>query len=319
MATETPATPATPAVEPASPTPYDEMADVFDGLMEPEQSPSEDGAPSTEKVEDKAAPAAEPTSPEAPAETPPEEPTAATPAATPPEEPPAEPSEEAIDWKARFEALQAEKAQAPAPAAPEPQAPPEEPQPPAEIYDASEKEFLAKYAEEWPDIVRGEALRRRAEYNHLVQHIFSQINQTYGPLIERGVQAADTVAEDTSLRVIQASHADYDDEMYEKVIDWANHLTGTRQRVAKEIIENGSPQEVVELITEYKSANGIKPRVVAGGAPATPAAPVKTGLSAKAKQAAQAMSVVDSKRSTLTPAADPTDFDAGWEDAVGGK
>lgn len=314
MATDTPVTPALPQDQ------YDAMADVFDGLMEPAQSPSEEGTPSPTKVEDKAAAAPEPASPEAPAETPPEEPTATTPVATPPEEPPVETPPEEIDWKAKFEALQAEKT--PAPAAPEPQAQAPaapEPQPPAELYAPDEKEFLAKYAEEWPDIVKGEALRRRAEYNHLVTHIFTQINQTYGPLIERGVLAADTVAETSSLQVIQAAHNDYDDAMYEKVIDWANGLTGTRQRIAKEVIEHGAPEEVVDLITEFKSATGVKPRVVAGGAPAAPAAPVKTGLSAKAKQAAQAMSVVDSKRSTLTPAADPTDFDAGWEDAVGGK
>lgn len=293
---------------------YDTMASVFDDLMVSDPASTTEGEPSTPPVDPAATPPV--------AETPPvvEPPAAEPPAAEPPAvEPPAVEPPEEIDWKSRYDALEAERAPTPQPPVVEPPAAATPPEPLPEMYAPEEKEFLVKYAEEWPDIVRGEALRRRAEYNTLVDHIFTQFAQTYGPLIDRGVRAADAFAETSSLQVVQAAHADYDGAMYDQVVDWANGLTGTRQRIAKEIIEHGEPQEVVDLITEYKSASGIKPRVVAVVAPATAAAPAKTGLSAKAKQAAQAMGVVDSKRSTLAPTADPTDFDSAWDDAMGSK
>lgn len=289
---------------------YDEMSSAFDGLLEP-AAPTEGGEPSTAVVEGEAPKEGEE---KAEGEAPKEGEVEAE--GEPPKED--EGGEEPVeDWKAKYDELAAQRETPTPQAAPAPAAPIQEAAP--EIYDEDEKSFLAKYSEEWPDIVKGEALRRRAEYNHLVKHVFTQIAQVYGPLIERGSQAADTVAETSALQEIRMAHNDYDDKMYERVLGWAEGLTGTRKRIAQEVIESGEPQEVVDLITEFKSATGVKPRAVAGGAPAASPAASKTGLSAKAKQAAQAMSVVDSKRSTLTPAADPTDFDAGWEDAVGGK
>jgi hypothetical protein len=323
--------PKTPAAEAPAPADYDVMSSVFDGLLAP--TPATETAPaSTSEVDEAAAAAGAVTTP--PAETPPAEtpPVAAPAAEAPPAEPPptAEPPSaavetppEEIDWKARFDALQAEKAAAPPPAAPAAEAPPAE-TPPVEVYSADEKEFLAQYAENWPDITRGEALRRRAEYGQLVTHIFSEFNRIYAPLIERGAAAADTVAENAALTVIQGAHSDYDDKMYDDVISWADGLTGTRKKFAQAVIEGGDPNEVVELITEFKTATGRKPRVVADGGvtpPAAPAAPTSvTQLSAAAKKAAKALGVVDSKRSVnATSAADPNDFDAAWDEAVGTK
>jgi hypothetical protein len=255
--------PVTPPVTPAEPSPpavensYDAMSGVFDGLMTPETTPelNDDG------------------SPKVPVETPPADPLRGEPA--PPADagvaPPADPPEvvppvtQEVDWKAKFEALEAERAAAPAPA---PVATPAAPAAPAAppLYNDTETSFLTEYDKDYPDIIRGEALKRRGEYRALVDHIFTEIVKEYGPLIQRGAAAADTVAETTALSVIQGSHADYDDKMYDEVIDWADGLTGTRRRIAQSIIEEGNPLEVVDLITEFKSATGRKPIVVAGTA-----------------------------------------------------
>jgi len=311
---QTPAAPVTPVVEDS----YDTMSDVFDGLIDADAAlgaTNEDGSPVTTEVDkaaadakaDPAAPAAEPAAPAA-AEPAAAEPSAAEPAKV---EPPAE------DWKAKFDALQAERAEPPAAAKPEPTQ--VEPAAETPVYSEDEATFLKEYDKDWPDIIKGEALKRRGEYRALVNHIFKEIVTTYGPLIERGAAAADSVAETTALSVIQGVHPDYDDKMYDDVHAWAETLTGTRRKIAQGIIEEGAPAEVAELITEFKSATGRKPKIVAGTDTAAPAAPVKTELSAKAKQAARAMSVVDSKRTTPITAADPSDFDSGWDDAVGGK
>ena len=314
MTTET--TPGTPPIEtPKVESTYDVMASVFDGLMTPAAS-TEDGdgedAAATTPVDAAAAEAKAEGAASA----------AETLAAV---EPPAVAAAPEVDWKAKFEELQALVKAAPAPAAePAPATSTKvesESQP--EIYSASEQEFLTGYEKEWPDVIKGEALRRRKEYGRLVDHVFTEIARVYGPLLERGAQAADTVAEDIALRAIQAVHKDYNVGMYNDVHAWVDTLSPTRKKLAKAVMEEGEPEEVVDLITEYKTATGkVAPIVVAGAAPVkvAPVASAVTDISAAAKKAAKALGVVDSKRSAATSAvADPNDFDAAWAEAVSAK
>lgn len=324
MATEdTKPTPTTP------PSAYDAMASAFDELTAPEPDQKPEGE-STSQVEgegaaDKGAPpadaAAAPPAGTTPAEgdTPPVE-SAATPAAdtpaadTPPAAPAATPPA-GEDWEERFKELEAKVTQ------PAPETKPPVETPPADIYAPEEKDFLTTYEKDWPDIVKGEALRRRAEYQELVAHIFKEVARVYDPLVLRGAQAADSVAETATLAAITAAHPDYDGVMYDDVLKWAGTLTGTRKRVVEAVIAEGEPQELVELITDFKSATGrSKPKVVAADGVQTPPAARVTELSAKAKQAAKALGVVDSKRTApVTGQPDPDDFDSAWDDAVGSK
>jgi hypothetical protein len=325
---ETPATPAPAEALPAGETEnaYDAMSSVFDKLVE-------GNPPSTTAVDPKAGtqmadslPAAESGEAAAPAgETPPA--SAARPASAPAGEPAGEPAATPpaeVDWKAKFDELQAKTKAAPATeAAPPPEAAPPDVAPaatpaaaPAPMFSAEEMEFLSSYDKEWADVIRGESLKRRAEYSQLVGHVFREISRVYGPLVEQGARAAETVAQTSTLVAIRSVHSDYDDSMYESVVEWANGLSGYRKTLANGIIENGEPQDVIDLISEYKSAKGLsKPRVVAG--PAAPATPAVAPLSAPAKKAAQALGVVETKRTAATTnPADARDFDAAWSEAT---
>lgn len=51
---------------------------------------------------------------------------------------------------------------------------------PLRSYSREENDFLAQYEEDWPDIWRGEALKRRAEYFHLVTGIVSGFRRIQG-------------------------------------------------------------------------------------------------------------------------------------------
>lgn len=294
-------------VEPPIPD-YDAMSSAFDELTAPEPDKKPEDDPTLEvdssAGDDKAEGEAKPPEGEA----------------KPPEgevkspEGAAAPTSEGEDWEARFKELEAKVNRQPEP----PAKPPVE-TPPVDIYAADEKEFLATYEKDWPDVTKGEALKRRAEYAELVKHIFGEIARVYDPLVMRGAQAADTVAETNTLNAILAAHADYDDAMYNDVLKWAEGLTGTRKRIVEAVIAEGEPSELVELISDFKTATGRKPRVVAGTDNSAPAASV-TELSAKAKQAAKALGVVDSKRTApVSGQPDPNDFDSAWEDAVGSK
>lgn len=328
MATET----TTPAAPQAEPDAYDSMASVFDELVVPESRTPMEDTPSTTPVE--GAPTPEPTSeaepaPAAPtgdapppATTPPvAEPTAPTVAPDASAPAPTEPPPEAVDWEARFKELEARVNAKPEPTpAPAPETPPA-PQAEAPIYSDEEREFISNYEKEWPDITKAEALKRRGEYHHLVKHVFSEVQRVWGPLLERGSAAAETVAENETINIIRGVHNDYDEALYNDVHRWVEGLTGIRRRVAEATIAEGEPQDVIDLISEFKTATGRKPRVVADAAPAPASAPAAsvTEISAAAKKAASAMSVVDSKRTAVVQATDPNDFDGAWDEAVGSK
>jgi hypothetical protein len=212
----------------------------------------------------------------------------------------------AVDWEARFKELERQRAEA-APAA---EVPPAAAAATPEMYNATEKEFLEQYEEDWPDITKGEALKRRAEYQQLVTHVFNEISRVYGPMVSEAYNAAQTLSEDKTLDIIRTAHQDYD-QIYDKVIAWADTLPSYMKSGAKEVIASGSPEAVVELIADFKKAAGV---------PQATSAPKPTQLSDKAKQAATALSVVNSKRTVVATVPDAADFDAAWSEAnAGGK
>jgi hypothetical protein len=97
-----------------------------------------------------------------------------------------------------------------------------------------------------------------------------------------------------------------------------------QRKVYEAVVEAGEPDEVIDLITEFKKATGRAvpgvPAVAATPAAAPAPTPGKvTNISEAAKKAAKAMGVVEGKRTATTAAADPNDFDAAWAEAIAEK
>lgn len=329
--------PETPAAAPAATVEgYDEFSNVFASLTTPDTpaAPAADDTPAPAAGDKPAAPAAaKDDKPATPPATPPAAPAAPAAAASPtegdapatpdaPAAPVAPAAEAPVDWEAKFKALEAERAAPAAPAAPAKAETPAEPPKAPPIYNADEEAFLADYAKEWPDVIKGEMLRRRGEYRQLTQHIFNEFNRVYGPVLQKAVETSESFEDDSMLRAIRDEHPDYNDAMYDGVVAWAGSLKGFERLVAEGVIKDGSPEDVNALISKYKETKGIKPAAAAAPA-AAPAVPPKasvTELPAAAKKAAKALGVVDSKRGTAAPTADdPNDFDAAWNEAVGAK
>ena len=305
-AVETPAATAPVTLEEhndAAEAPYAEMSSVFDSLTlgDPNKPPEDPDNPAV--VEPAPAAVVEPAKVEPPP----------------------------VDYEAEYKRLKAEsdaRAAAPEPtpvtAQPAP-APVAEPQPAPPIYTADETEFLKKYREEWPDIARGEALARQAENIALVNHIYAQIAEHVLPLVQRGAQAADAVSESETISMIRDAHPDYSAKMYDDVNAWAEGLTGFEKKAAMMTIKEGDPEDVVDLISKFKEANpaaasSVAAHVAKPAAVVAPAAKPKatvTELSAAAKQAARAISAVDTKRTPSTPnSVDKGDFDGAWAEAM---
>jgi hypothetical protein len=168
------------------------------------------------------------------------------------------------------------------------------------LYTDEEQQVLAKYVEDWPDVAQAEALRRRGEYKQLVDYVFNEIAQNFAPVL----QSTQAMAQHQHLSALVEQVPDYG-VVRDHVIEWAMQQPPYLKAAYGRVIEQGTADEVVDLINRYRAETGTS------GTPAvrSPAAPKATELSTQAKKAAAALAPVSSKRSTSGGSLDPLDFD----------
>lgn len=297
------AQPATPAAAPAQP------AAAPEGVTTPPAASgtTQSGAPSPEAA------APTPAEPAAPAATP----TPAAPEAAPTPAPTAT-GETTAQIQARLDEVtrQLEELQKP-PAAPE--------QPPAPMYTDEENAALAKYREEWSDVMQGEALIRRAEYAQLVQYVFNQIQPHIDEL--RGFYETQSVTSQYS-SIVQLV-PDYD-QVRDATLAWVDTQPDYLKAAYQQVTQSGTPAQVADLIGRFKRETGYTspaaPAVPAvptaaapAAAPAAPAAPAPAALPAGAAAAAASLRVVQSGRSEPVSAPDPNDFDGAFKEFAQAK
>ena len=185
------------------------------------------------------------------------------------------------------------------------------------IYSVQEEAVLSKYREDWKDVHEGEALIRRKEYRELVNYIFAQVRDQLEPLQE----AMSVTTSRTQYSDILGLVEDYD-RVRDPAIAWVNTQPPYLKKAYLEVVQNGSPQDVADLITRFKKeTNYTAPAAAAAAAAApaaaaTPAAPVAQAAAAppdvKKAAAASALRVVNGGRSEQTQGPDPSDFDGAF-------
>lgn len=175
-----------------------------------------------------------------------------------------------------------------------------------ELYSAEEQEFLKTYDEDWGDVTRGEALKRRGEYQQLLQHVFAEVTKVLGPIYE----TVETLATRTHLQDIESSVPDYED-LRDGVISWVEEQPTYLQQGMKQVIQSGTAEEVADLIGRYREARGIKPKAAAPD-------PTKNAeLPEPTKKAVEALAPVSTKRTAIPQQDDPDDFDSAFKRYAG--
>lgn len=169
-------------------------------------------------------------------------------------------------------------------------------------YTEEEAKFLQDYEKDWPDVAKAEALRRRAEYRDLVGYVFQEVAKEIMPMMDM----VRTVSERTHLSDLQSSVSDYD-AVRDKVIEWANNQPPYLRAAYNHVIQQGTVDEVVDLVNRYKQATGSAQRAAA---PASRR--METELPTATKQAAAALAPVSSKRSAVIAGQDPNDFESAF-------
>jgi hypothetical protein len=284
----------------------------------PADTPPADEAPADTPPAD-APPADAPPADEPPADTPPADapPADAPPADTPPaDEPPAdtppadEPPAPGPDADAILAGLKKLVGDAKADPASPAATPPASEQP--AVYTPEEQTRLAKYDEDWKEVAECEALKRRAEYQQLLAHVFTQVANYVKPIQE----TAEAVAQRTFIADVTGAVPDYSDKLRADVIAWVKTQPTYLQVAYNHVIEEGTVDEVKDLVGRFRQSTG---KVPGAGAP-TPSKGAAKGneLSDEAKQAAAALAPVDSKRSGVQQPSDPSNFDDAWKEAAAG-
>jgi len=196
----------------------------------------------------------------------------------------------------RFVEALTQKVAAPAPQQTQQQAP--------ALFTDVEAKLLQDYEADFPEVARAEALRRRAENQVLVQHIFSQVAQALRPIQE----ALGGVVETTHVENLHKAVPDYDD-VRDKVVNWVGTQPAYLRAAYEHVIQEGTVDEVADLITRYRTATGAAP---AAAAPVAVMAKKDVELPDTAKRAAAALAPVASKRTAVVRGSDPTDFDGAF-------
>ena len=200
--------------------------------------------------------------------------------------------------RAELDALKAAQAAQPAPAPVAEQAP----APEAPLYTADETAALAKYQEDWPDISKGEALLRRAEYKELVQYVFQQVEARFNPVLEYVQEAAPKTQYSEIVRLVP----DYD-EVRDKTLAWVDTQPAYLKAAYQSVTQNGSAADVADLISRFKKETGYH-----AVAPTAPAAPVAPALPPAAQKAAAKLAVVPTTRTGQTAGKDENDYDGSF-------
>jgi hypothetical protein len=173
-----------------------------------------------------------------------------------------------------------------------------------------EKAVVESYEKEWGDIFKAQSVVTKAATYNTAKYIFEQIHKSYDPIMQRFALLSDAMETELTLNQLRAAHPDYD-AVVDKVEAWVKTLPAAHRRGAEQVILEGTPDEVIDLVADYKKANPVKKTE----APAAPASEPRQ-ITEAAKKAADKLKPTDSKRTVATTTPDPGDYDSAWAEAV---
>lgn len=171
------------------------------------------------------------------------------------------------------------------------------------LFSADEQAVLEAYEKDWSDVSRAEALKRRAFAKDVIEYVFTQI----APEIKSVKELTEALANRAHYADLTAKIGEVDDTLRTQMDGWVAKQPAYLQSAYKQVLTTGTVDEVADLVDRFKKDTGV----------AAPAAKPKTSkggpeLSSEAKQAAEAMAPVSSKRSVIEQQDDPNDFGAAF-------
>ena len=194
-----------------------------------------------------------------------------------------------------------DKTRAAEPKAAEPPPTPAAPAPPVNPYTPEEQAFLAEYEKDWGDVSKAESLKRRTEYNDLVQYVFNEVAAVLRPM----TQDLQVVLQERQKAQVLGAVPEYG-TLQESITAWVGAQPAYLRDAYQRVIQGGNSDEIADLVERYK-------KDTSGSVVVDSSKQQATELPPPAKKAAQALAPVSSKRSSVVAAEpDKNDFDGAF-------
>ena len=180
-------------------------------------------------------------------------------------------------------------------------------------FTEEEQKAIAEFEKNWDEIspvfnikLKHAVAAVEAKAARTIAKVVENIYADFTPLINSHLKA-----EATSFRgAVLKAHEDYD-AVYPKLEGWIKTHPAYLQSGLLKAYNEGTAEEVIDLVSRYKQANGVKPQAAA------PAAPEQGETKKPAAAAAAALAPVDTKRTTPKPSGDdPNDYDSAFDEAA---
>jgi hypothetical protein len=191
---------------------------------------------------------------------------------------------------------------------------------PEPVLTDEQKTALASFETEWPDIAKATKVQQahaiagiEARFARALTAVVEKVYSDLSPMF----QTVQNVEHTTFRSEVLKQHSDFD-TVSPQLTAWIEKQPSYLVDAYKKVYNEGSVQEVIELVSQYKKSNGPGSET-----PGTPPASDKptdqqtaAARAAAAKKAAE-LAPVQSKRTTPTPqGSDPNDFDGAFAEAT---
>lgn len=196
--------------------------------------------------------------------------------------------------------------------------PPEEPEQPKTWRDfvpEDKKAVIDKYEQEWAEVSEAEEIKRTAELQLLQERLYSDLKGALAPVFE----TTQRLQVNAHFDAIRQQHPDFDD-IRDSLAEWIDQQPEFVRPAYQEVAEKGSPQQIVDMINQFKAAKGMT-----GAVPEVPASSVRKPEQRKpahkqpAASAKKALAAAPSPSKAEVPgSARHDDFDDAFEEAAGG-
>ena len=174
------------------------------------------------------------------------------------------------------------------------------------LFTTDEEAKIEAFKKEWPDVAEAMDLQARAVAHSVLKYAFSSIAEQFIPLRD----AVEALATRAHYGDLKGAVGEYTDEEREKIIGWVKEHPAYLQSAMLSVIEEGTAEEVADLVNRYREATGSKPAGAQDDKVEAPGG--DTELSGEAKQAAAALAPVSSKRSAVQAPDDLSDYDGAF-------
>lgn len=174
------------------------------------------------------------------------------------------------------------------------------------LFSAEELGKIEHFRKEWPEVAEAFDLQARALAQSVLKYAFEQIGGVVNPMRE----TLDILATRTHYGDLKEKVGEYTAAERDQIVTWVKEQPAYLQKAMLSVIEEGTAEEVADLVGRYREATGKQPAGAQGEGGTPPGGDVE--LSEPAKQAAAALAPVSTKRSAVQAPDDKSDFGAAF-------